>query len=68
MLRVACHEEAVVAFEVFAQGREAVLYRLMGIVFVVDAFWARGRSEVFVCGLLAVISWWVVVMLMSGVD
>lgn len=66
MVRVACYEEAIVALEVFTQDGEAVLYRVLGVIFVVNALWARGRSKVLVCGLLAVVSCWVVVM--SGVD
>jgi hypothetical protein len=50
-----------VAFEVLSQGWEAMVYRFYGVVFVVDALWSRGRSEVFVCSLAAV-SWWRVVV------
>jgi hypothetical protein len=53
VLAVACDEEGVVAVEeVFSQGGQAVLDRIRGVVFVVDAFGARGGGEVFVRGLL----------------
>lgn len=54
MLRVACDEEAIVAVEELAQGREAVRYGFGGVVFIVDALGSRGRGEIFVGSLAAV--------------
>ena len=40
MVRIACDEEAIVTFKVLAKDGKAVVYRLDGIVFVVDALWS----------------------------
>ena len=56
VLRVACDKKAIVAGEGFLQGRQAVLYRLRSVFFVVDTFWARGCSEVLMCSLLGTVS------------
>lgn len=63
MLRVACDKEAIMTGEVFLQGGQTVLYRLRSVLFIVDAFWARGCSEVLVCGLLGKVSCWLLLLL-----
>jgi hypothetical protein len=40
VLRIACYEEAVVTFEIFAEGGEAVFYGFGGVVFIVYALGA----------------------------
>jgi hypothetical protein len=57
VLAVARDKKGVVCVEmILAEGGQTVVYRLCGVVFVVDGRGARGRGEVGVCGLyLAVV-------------